>query len=68
MILKGFAHGFLVLSDTAEFFYKCDDFYHANDECGIAWNNPEIGIEWPELVGEYKGTASAEGYSVYGIP
>ena len=51
LIPRGFAHGFLVLSDTAEFCYKCDDFYHANDEGGMAWNDPEIGIEWPLLSG-----------------
>ena len=62
LIPRGFAHGFLVLSDTAEFCYKCDDFYHPNDEGGIAWNDPAIGIEWPELIGSYAGTASAEGY------
>ena len=67
LISKGFAHGFLVLSDVAEFCYKCDDFYHANDEGGMAWNDPEIGIVWPGLEGEYKGTASAEGYTVYGV-
>ena len=61
LIPRGFAHGFLVLSDTAEFCYKCDDFYHANDEGGLAWNDPSIGIEWPEVVGEYQGTASAGG-------
>lgn len=66
LIPRGFAHGFLVLSDTAEFCYKCDDFYHANDEGGMAWNDPEIGIEWPDIVGEYKGTASAEGYTLDG--
>lgn len=49
LIPRGFAHGFLVLSDEAEFCYKCDDFYHANDEGGLAWNDPEIGIEWPEV-------------------
>jgi len=64
LIPKGFAHGFLVLSDIAEFCYKCDDFWHPNDEGGLAWNDPEIGIEWPELVGEYNGTASAEGYAL----
>ena len=64
LIPKGFAHGFLVLSDVAEFCYKCDDFYHANDEGGMAWNDPEIGIEWPELVGTYNGSASAEGYTL----
>lgn len=64
LIPKGFAHGFLVLSDIAEFCYKCDDFYHPNDEGGLAWNDPKIGIEWPQLVGEYKGDASAEGYTL----
>ncbi len=64
LIPKGFAHGFLVLSDIAEFCYKCDDFWHPNDEGGMAWNDPEIGITWPELVGEYNGTASAEGYTL----
>lgn len=64
LIPKGFAHGFLVLTDIAEFCYKCDDFYHPNDEGGLAWNDPQIGIKWPELVGEYKGTASAEGYAL----
>lgn len=47
LIPRGFAHGFLVLSDEAEFVYKCDDFYHANDEGGIIWNDPDINIEWP---------------------
>lgn len=64
LIPKGFAHGFLVLSETAEFCYKCDDFYHPNDEGGLAWNDPEIGIVWPELTGSYQGTASAEGYAL----
>ena len=63
-ISPGFAHGFVVLSDEAEFAYKCTDFYHPNDEGGLAWNDPEIGIEWPELKGEYKGSASAEGYTL----
>ena len=52
-IPEGFAHGFLVLSDTAEFCYKCTDFYHPNDEGGLAWNDPEIGIVWPKLIGSY---------------
>ena len=64
LIPRGFAHGFLVLSETAEFCYKCDDFYHPNDEGGLAWNDPAIGIIWPEVTGEYKGTASAEGYTL----
>ena len=49
LIPKGFAHGFLVLSDHAEFAYKCDDFYHPEDEAGIRWNDPNIGIVWPEI-------------------
>ena len=68
LIPRGFAHGFLVLSDVAEFCYLCDDFYHPDDEGGMAWNDPEIGIQWPKLVGEYKGTASTEGYTVDGVP
>ncbi len=68
LIPKGFAHGFLVLSDIAEFCYKCDDFYHPNDEGGMAWNDPEIGIKWPKLKGIYTGKASAEGYSIDGVP
>ncbi|MBR6273709.1 MAG: dTDP-4-dehydrorhamnose 3,5-epimerase [Lachnospiraceae bacterium] len=51
LIPKGFAHGFLVLSETAEFCYKCDDFYHPDDEGGLAWNDPEIGIKWPGVTG-----------------
>ena len=46
-IPEGFAHGFLVLSEIAEFCYKCTDFYHPGDEGGLAWNDPEIGVEWP---------------------
>ena len=63
-IPEGFAHGFLVLSDVAEFCYKCTDFYHPGDEGGLAWNDPAIGVKWPGVNGEYKGTASAEGYSL----
>lgn len=63
-ISEGFAHGFLVLSETAEFCYKCTDFYHAGDEGGLAWNDPAIGIRWPELSGEYPGSASAQGYTL----
>lgn len=50
-IPEGFAHGFYVLSETAEFCYKVTDFYHPNDEGGIRWNDPEIGVAWPLLDG-----------------
>ena len=46
-IPKNFAHGFLVVSDHAEFCYKCTDFYHPEDEGGIQWDDPDIGVEWP---------------------
>ena len=46
-IPKGFAHGFVVLSDEAVFAYKCTDFYHPNDEGGLIYNDPDIGIDWP---------------------
>ena len=49
MIPRGFAHGFLVLSETATFAYKCDDFYHPEDEGGIMWNDENVGIKWPEV-------------------
>jgi len=48
-IPRGFAHGFLVLSETAEFTYKCDEFYHPEDEGGLMWNDETVGIKWPEL-------------------
>ena len=51
-IPRGFAHGFLVLSDEAEFCYKCDDIYHPGDEGGLMWDDPAIGIEWPALEGD----------------
>ena len=63
LIPRGFAHGFLVLSDEAEFSYKCDDFYHSNDEGGIAWNDPTLGIRWPGVKGTYPGSADPSGYS-----
>lgn len=50
--------------DTAEFCYKCTDFYHPGDEGGLAWNDPAIGITWPELTGTYPGSASAQGYAL----
>ena len=54
MIPRGFAHGFLVLSDVAVFCYKCTDFYHSDDEGGIAWNDPTINVAWPELDVPYR--------------
>lgn len=47
MIPRGFAHGFVVLSETTTFLYKCDDVYHPNDEGGIMWNDPEVNVAWP---------------------
>ena len=47
LIPRGFAHGFLVLSKTATFCYKCDEVYHPEDEGGIIWNDPDLGIKWP---------------------
>ena len=64
LIPRGFAHGFLVLSDEAECCYKCDDYYHPNDEGGLAWNDPDIGIVWPDVVGAYPGSADASGYTL----
>ncbi|MDY3982317.1 dTDP-4-dehydrorhamnose 3,5-epimerase [Paraeggerthella sp. LCP19S3_G8] len=51
-IPRGFAHGFLVLSETAEFCYKCDDVYRPGDEGGLMWDDPEVGIDWPALQGD----------------
>lgn len=48
-IPRGFAHGFCVLSETADFNYKCSDYYHPEDEYGIMWNDPKIGIKWPKI-------------------
>ena len=47
MIPRGFAHGFVVLSESATFTYKCDEFYHPEDEGGLMWNDEDINIEWP---------------------
>ena len=49
MIPRGFAHGFVVVSDHAEFAYKCDDLYHPEEEGGIMYNDPDVAIEWPEV-------------------
>ncbi len=52
IIPRGFAHGFLVLSDIAEFTYKCDEFYHPEDEGGIMWNDKDVNVIWPIIEGE----------------
>lgn len=49
LVPRGFAHGFVTVSETAVFAYKCDDVYHPEDEGGILWNDPDIGVEWPEV-------------------
>jgi len=60
-IPRGFAHGFLVLSDEAEFVYKCDDFYHPGDEGGLIWNDEKIAIEWPlEQIGGINNIIQSE--------
>ena len=66
-IPEGFAHGFLVLSSEAELCYKVSDFYRPDDEGGLAWNDPEIGIKWPNVAGNYSGSASPDGYLFDGI-
>ena len=63
-ISKGFAHGFLVLSDTAELCYKVTEFYCPGDEGGVTWNDPDIGIIWPGIAGVYGGSASSAGYAM----
>lgn len=61
-IPENFAHGFLVLSEAAVFAYKVTDYWYPDDEGGVAWNDPGLGVEWPGLTGEYRGSASGEGY------
>ncbi len=64
-ISEGFAHGFLVLSDVAEFCYKVTDFYHRNDEGGIAWNDPDVNIQWPNIE-KYNEASTEKEYYLYG--
>lgn len=64
LITEGLAHGFMVLSYEAEFCYKLNGFWLPNDESGMAWSDPKISIEWPQLKGEYKDNASAEDYTL----
>lgn len=66
LIPKGFAHGFLSLSKVVECCYKCDEFYYSDDECGIAWNDPNLSIDWMGIIGEYRNSAKAEGYTFDG--
>ncbi|QOQ78646.1 dTDP-4-dehydrorhamnose 3,5-epimerase [Aerococcus urinaeequi] len=63
-ISEGFAHGFLVLSDEAVFQYKVTDFYRPGDEGGLAWNDPDIRIEWPEIEGNYHDLISPKTYQM----
>ena len=61
LIPRGFAHGFLVVSDEAEFVYKCDDFYHPNDEGGISFEDKNINIQWPfDKIGGYENIIQSE--------
>lgn len=53
LVPRGFAHGFLTLSDTAEICYMCDEVYHGDDEGGIAWNDSDLAIDWPQVYGDY---------------
>ena len=64
MIPRGFGHGFVTLTDEVEFLYKADNYYAPEADGGIRWNDPEIGIEWPKVKGEYRGNADAEGYTL----
>lgn len=66
LIPEGFVHGLLTLTDEAVFCYKCTDFYHPGDEGGISWNDPEIGVEWPGVTGEYPGNGASDGYLLDG--
>ena len=58
-----------MLFNAAKFCYKVTDFYHPGDENGLAWDDPEIGLHWPDIVGDYEGSANANGYALKdGIP
>ncbi|MDH5545576.1 MAG: dTDP-4-dehydrorhamnose 3,5-epimerase [Gammaproteobacteria bacterium] len=71
-IPPGFAHGFCVLSETADFMYKCTDYYHPQHERSIAWNDPDIGIEWPlvnvTLSEKDKAASSLAGVAEHDLP
>ena len=66
-IPEGFAHGFLVLSDTAEFVYKCTDIYDPASEGGIPWNDPTISVQWPELDVPYKTSEKDEKHEAFSV-
>lgn len=66
-IPEGFAHGFLVLSDTAEFVYKCTDVYDPTSEGGVPWNDPSIAIDWPELDCDYKTSEKDEKHEPFSV-
>lgn len=66
-IPRGFAHGFLVLSEEAEFTYKCDEFYHPEDEGGIRWDDPSIGIQWPDVGMSYVLSKKDNAYISIGL-
>lgn len=66
-IPEGFAHGFLVLSDTAEFVYKCTDVYDPNSEGGVPWNDPSIAIDWPKLDCDYKTSEKDEKHKPFSV-
>jgi dTDP-4-dehydrorhamnose 3,5-epimerase len=61
---EGFAHGFYVTSDEAEFVYKCTDYYNPSAEHSIIWNDPEIGIEWPLVDPPFVSEKDAQGLSL----
>lgn len=64
----GFAHGFLVLSETAEFFYKVTDYYHPGSDVSLKWNDPELKIEWPKTEGPFLKDKDANGLSFKDCP
>lgn len=66
-IPEGFAHGFLVLSDTAEFVYKCTDVYDPTSEGGVPWNDPSIAIDWPKLDCDYKTSEKDEKHELFSV-
>ena len=66
-ISEGFAHGFLVLSDSAEFVYKCTDVYDPTSDGGIPWNDPDIAVEWPKLECEYKTSPKDSAHEPFAI-